>query len=288
MAKKPKTIPPIKQVYTYEVKYRRLLRSYVKKADYLITKRLFKMLKKLTAKYRANDDDVIDAFAGAQEDLEGLFEQFAPMVVKLLTQMKNADRKKFYRHYDRYINKKQKTLPLETQTEFADRLFGVSLENILEQENIQDSFALAIEQNLDLIKTLTEKQLSRIKNVVLSDLRAGNFSQKTIRDTIEHDFGISSRHADFIARDQSHKMTSTLNQLRYQNLGWTKYIWRTARDRRVRGTPKSKDGLYPNARPSHYAREGKVFEFKKPPKGGGPGQDYNCRCYAEPIIETED
>lgn len=265
MVKKPKTLPPIKQTLTYEASYRRLLKSYVVKMDLIITKRLFKLLDRLAAKYTFNDDDTLDAFAGVEVQLLDLYKEMTPKVISLLTKMKNADKKKFYRHLDKHL--------------------GISLENILERENIKDSFALAIEQNLDLIKTLTEKQLSRIKNVVLSDLRAGNFSQKTIRDTIEHEFGISSRHADFIARDQSHKMTSTLNQLRYQNLGVTKYIWRTARDRRVRGTPKSKDGKYPNAKPSHYSREGKTFEFKKPPKGGAPGEDYNCRCYAEPILE---
>lgn len=268
MARKPKTLPPIRQNLTYEASYRRLLKSYVKKMDLIITKHLFKLLDRLASKYTTNDDDVLAAFAGVEGELQELYKKFTPKVVTLLTQMKNADKKKFYRHLDKHL--------------------GVSLENILERENIKDSFSLAIEQNLDLIKTLTEKQLSRIKNVVLSDLRAGNFSPKTIRDTIVHDFGISSRHADFIARDQSHKMTSTLSQLRYQNLGVTKYVWVTAHDRRVRGTPKSKDGKYPNAKPSHYAREGKTFEFKNPPKGGAPGEDYNCRCYASPVMEGID
>jgi SPP1 gp7 family putative phage head morphogenesis protein len=51
-----------------------------------------------------------------------------------------------------------------------------------------------------------------------------------------------------------------------------KYIWRTAQDEKVR-----KD---------HAERDGTVFDFANPPKGGNPSDDYNCRCWAEPIPET--
>jgi hypothetical protein len=47
------------------------------------------------------------------------------------------------------------------------------------------------------------------------------------------------------------------------------YIWRTAGDDKVR--------------PSHAANEGKIFAWANPPDTGNPGEDYNCRCTAEPI-----
>ena len=46
------------------------------------------------------------------------------------------------------------------------------------------------------------------------------------------------------------------------------YIWRTKRDNRVRD--------------KHAEREGKIFNRHIPPEGGNPGEDYNCRCWAEP------
>ncbi len=46
------------------------------------------------------------------------------------------------------------------------------------------------------------------------------------------------------------------------------YIWRTKKDDKVRGT--------------HAEREGKIFNRHVPPDGGNPGEDYNCRCWAEP------
>lgn len=47
------------------------------------------------------------------------------------------------------------------------------------------------------------------------------------------------------------------------------YIWRTQRDGDVR--------------PSHAANEGRIFSWNNPPPTGHPGEDYGCRCYAEPI-----
>ena len=46
------------------------------------------------------------------------------------------------------------------------------------------------------------------------------------------------------------------------------YIWRTRQDDKVRG--------------KHAEREGKIFNKHIPPVGGNPGEDYNCRCWAEP------
>ena len=46
------------------------------------------------------------------------------------------------------------------------------------------------------------------------------------------------------------------------------YIWRTRQDDKVRS--------------KHAEREGKIFNKHIPPEGGNPGEDYNCRCWAEP------
>ena len=46
------------------------------------------------------------------------------------------------------------------------------------------------------------------------------------------------------------------------------YIWHTRKDEKVRDR--------------HKGREGKIFNWHVPPEGGHPGEDYNCRCWAEP------
>lgn len=160
--------------------------------------------------------------------------------------------------------------------------FGVNLNNILKQTGLRDAFKYQVDQNLNLIKRLKNDQLARLKNSVLSSLTDGNFSASDLKDKLVNDFGISERHAKFIAVDQAHKVSATLNRVRYQQLGVTKYIWRTMRDTHVRGNPA---GPYSNAKYSHYAREGVVFSYKRPPADGAPGCPPGCRCYEEPIFD---
>jgi hypothetical protein len=47
----------------------------------------------------------------------------------------------------------------------------------------------------------------------------------------------------------------------------THYIWRTRGDGKVRA--------------SHAANDGRIFAWDDPPPTGHPGEDYNCRCFAE-------
>lgn len=48
----------------------------------------------------------------------------------------------------------------------------------------------------------------------------------------------------------------------------THYIWRTSGDDKVRST--------------HAVNNGRIFSWNDPPPTGHPGEDYNCRCTAEP------
>lgn len=60
-----------------------------------------------------------------------------------------------------------------------------------------------------------------------------------------------------------------INQLRQQDLGIERYIWRSQDDAKVRD--------------SHAEYDDQVFRWDESPAGGHPGQAHNCRCYAEPI-----
>lgn len=51
----------------------------------------------------------------------------------------------------------------------------------------------------------------------------------------------------------------------------THYIWRTQGDGKVR--------------PEHAANNGKIFAWNDAPSTGHPGEDFHCRCWAEPYAE---
>jgi len=59
-----------------------------------------------------------------------------------------------------------------------------------------------------------------------------------------------------------------INQLRQEDLGIERYVWRSQDD--------------PKVRDSHAEYDDQVFRWDDPPAGGHPGEAHNCRCYAEP------
>lgn len=70
------------------------------------------------------------------------------------------------------------------------------------------------------------------------------------------------------------RYTERLNgYLQQEALGLTSYIWRSRDDDRVRAL--------------HAERDDQVFAWTAPPTGGHPGEEWNCRCTAEPIIDLE-
>lgn len=78
-----------------------------------------------------------------------------------------------------------------------------------------------------------------------------------------------------IARDQTGKLNSQLNQFRQQEAGIEYYIWSDSDDRRVR--------------PSHRAKDNLKFRWDRPPADTGhPGNDVQCRCVARAVLGSLD
>lgn len=128
-----------------------------------------------------------------------------------------------------------------------------------------------VKKNLKLIKRLEEKHLDKVESIVIDGARRGRTSAD-ISGSLSQEFNISERHAKLIARDQISKLNSDLNKLRQKEVGIEKYTWRGVMDDRERE--------------SHIANEGEVFSWDDPPsETGNPGEDIECRCVAEPVIE---
>ena len=126
------------------------------------------------------------------------------------------------------------------------------------------------EENLSLIQDLSRRTVEGISETTQRMVRAGE-RPTTIAEELRRKFKLSEKRAALIARDQVNKLNGQLTRMRQTNLGIEKYVWRTSRDERVRT--------------KHLEREGKVYSWDDPPDGGHPGQEVQCRCYAEPVIE---
>lgn len=141
-----------------------------------------------------------------------------------------------------------------------------------------------VKQNTTLITKLTNETAADIHGIVDRGIVAGKRHETIMKEILSGTdlqkgvFQKVETRARLIARDQVAKLNGNLMRLRQTNLGITHYIWRTSLDERVR--------------PTHAALEGKRFAWDNPPDVGNPGEDYQCRCTAEPdftdLLDTKE
>lgn len=158
----------------------------------------------------------------------------------------------------------------------AKAAVGVDLSDV--EPNLTSTIKRFKDEHSGLIKSMAEDKVARLRRLLDDN---PNARVETIRDRILAEGDVTKRQAALIARDQVLKLNSAVTQKRHEAAGVTKYIWRTSGDGDVR--------------PAHKALDGKTFTYDDPPvvdrKSGRrcrPGEDYQCRCTMEPVIEGFD
>lgn len=131
-----------------------------------------------------------------------------------------------------------------------------------------------ISENVDLISTIPEDTLDKMKDIVYEGFSSGKTTTRMLKD-IQNAYGVSRRKAEFIARDQTAKLNSQIQKAQQQDAGIEEYVWSTTGDERVRR--------------SHKELNGKKFSWNDPPENSDgrkchPGQDYGCRCIGRPVF----
>lgn len=129
-------------------------------------------------------------------------------------------------------------------------------------------------ENTDLIVSLTREHVERVHET-LKDAGSGTRVEVLQKRIMEQTGAVRSRAA-LIARDQVLSLNSEITQERHKSAGVTEYIWRTSRDERVREIHKALDGT------RHRYDDPPVVDDRG--NRGNPGQWWQCRCTAEPII----
>lgn len=86
------------------------------------------------------------------------------------------------------------------------------------------------------------------------------------------EIGVAVNPNDPVIRSVIARYAEILNGLfQTDALQVERYIWRSSDDSRVRA--------------AHAEYDDRIFSWSAPPEGGHPGQGWNCRCTAEPIID---
>ncbi|OGU55474.1 MAG: hypothetical protein A2V66_11905 [Ignavibacteria bacterium RBG_13_36_8] len=163
------------------------------------------------------------------------------------------------------LGKSISKLNLEQWRKVTQSVFGIDLVNY--EPWIGEMLKSFSKENVALIKSIKDKSLTNLEASIQRKIRTGT-RVEVLQKEIKEEFNTTKSRARLIARDQIGKLNGQLTQLRQQEAGINSYIWRTALDERVRD--------------EHEEREGQEFNWNDPPEGGHPGEDYQCRCYAEP------
>lgn len=133
-------------------------------------------------------------------------------------------------------------------------------------------------RNVDLIKSIPVEAAQRVQDLALKAARTGTRAEE-IQTEIMRTGDVTAGRAKMIARTEVANANAAINQTRAQSVGITHYTWETMEDEAVR--------------PAHQDMQDEVCSYDDPPyvegEGNhGPGQYYNCRCYASPILPVGD
>jgi SPP1 gp7 family putative phage head morphogenesis protein len=166
-------------------------------------------------------------------------------------------------------------------------MFGIDVFGIVDDLGLRGQLEGMIEENVGLITSIPRDSIQRARNAVTGNFRGETLPGGSLLQELQRIGNITKNRARLIARDQTSKLNSSINQARQQAVGIEEYIWRNSRDERVVGNPS---GLYPKGNRkhlNHWDREGKKFKWSEPPPDGHPGIPIQCRCRAEPVIDLD-
>ena len=148
-----------------------------------------------------------------------------------------------------------------------------------------EAFYAIISQNAKLIQTVPETMAERLSAKMAKGQMAGKRPEELMKD-IQREFPhLSAVQARRIARTETSKASTAITRVRSESAGLLWYVWCTSDDSRVRD--------------SHAKMDGVIVSWKKPPSPEElvrepsyghyhAGEIFNCRCYAAPLVSTDD
>jgi SPP1 gp7 family putative phage head morphogenesis protein len=142
---------------------------------------------------------------------------------------------------------------------------------------MRDVMNATIAENVSLIKSVPAEFQTQIEGLVMRGVTAGRDLQ-VISEGLQKQLGVAKRRAEFIARDQTNKMTASFTRVRQIELGITEAIWLHSHGGR---TP----------RVSHVKNSGHRYDVDKGwydptvKQYIWPGILPNCRCVSRPIVK---
>lgn len=158
----------------------------------------------------------------------------------------------------------------------VERVYASTMKGVLPigweriPSNVQAIAGVARDASIRLVEDAARSYAAQVREVFDDPKWTQGSRWEDLRDALLERGGVSESRAELIARDQTLKLNGAINQAHQRSVGVEAYIWSTSGDERVRD--------------SHADLDGKTFAWSAPPEPGHPGEDFQCRCVALPII----
>lgn len=144
-------------------------------------------------------------------------------------------------------------------------------------QKTRDYLEAATFQNAMLITSIPAQYLEQVQNIVMTNMRAG-MRPSYIEKALAQQFGVTSRRAKMIARDQTAKVQGELNKRKQVDAGFTYFKWLDSHDQRVRHRHREIADKVTDYGKGVYRWDDLPLSDKGEPIQ--PGSDYQCRCVA--------
>jgi SPP1 gp7 family putative phage head morphogenesis protein len=149
------------------------------------------------------------------------------------------------------------------------------------QGTIGDKVYSLVDYNAYLIKSTPLNISKQITKYVMEQQQRGRRSEDIADDLYRRLPGLKRSRVNLIARTETSKASSALTRAQSHDLGIQWFEWITSKDARVRESHKNLDHVlmsyYDLPSPELLVGEKNVGKY-------GPGDIYNCRCFAAPVV----
>jgi SPP1 gp7 family putative phage head morphogenesis protein len=137
--------------------------------------------------------------------------------------------------------------------------------------------------NAALIKKMPYELAIILSDYIQTETFKGHRASDISKDLQQQYKSISKSRIDLIARTETSKTQCALTEARAKNLGIEWYVWRTSKDVRVRHSHDEMDGVL--VKWNNPPNPEKMFGGHNSGNSYHAGMIYNCRCYAEPVVD---
>lgn len=127
------------------------------------------------------------------------------------------------------------------------------------------------------IKDFGEERIPEMRKKV-QEAALNGYRMDTVQEMLEKEYGIGSRKAKFLARNETTIMLAEYKKVTYQEMGSDGFIWNTIMDGKERDLHKELNG-------TTWTWDDLPVIDERTGQKGLPGEMYNCRCSMLPFFK---